>query len=287
MPNFKYKPIPALAGVGLKPQHFQSILSQESNVNWFEIHAENYMSGGGPFHHYLQLIREKYPLSIHGVGLSLGSFDGVCKHQLSQLKSLVSRYEPALVSEHLSWSRFGQHNLNDLLPMPYTTESLNVFIDNISQTQDVLGRQILVENPSSYFELNYNEYSEQEFLVMIARRAGCQLLLDVNNVYVSSKNHGFDAYQYINCIPTDLVGEIHLAGHSVHALLNGEVRIDDHGSLVSDEVWHLFQYTLEKLGAKPTLIEWDTDVPLWDVLSAQADIAHQYLINAASKLHVE
>ena len=283
MPIFECKPIPALAGVGLKPQHFQSILTQESNVSWFEIHAENYMSGGGPFHHYLHLIREKYPLSVHGVGLSLGSHDGLCTRQLDALNNLVSRYEPALVSEHLSWSRHGLHNLNDLLPMPYTNESLEVFVRNISQTQDVLKRQILVENPSSYFELNYNEFSEQEFIVMIAQRAGCQILLDVNNVYVSAKNHGFDARAYIDSIPAKLVGEIHLAGHSVQSLLSGEVRIDDHGSIVCDGVWKLFEYTLAKIGTKPTLIEWDTEVPKWDVLASQATIAHQYLINQDSR----
>ena len=278
MSNFECKSIPAFAGVGLKPQHFQSILTQKSNVSWFEIHAENYMSGGGPFHHYLHLIRDKYPLSVHGVGLSLGSHDGLCTRQLDELKALVSRYEPALISEHLSWSRHGHHNLNDLLPMPYTNESLDVFVNNISRTQDVLKRQILVENPSSYFELNYNEFSEQEFIVAIAQQAGCQILLDVNNVFVSAKNHGFDARAYIDSIPAELVGEIHLAGHSVQSLLSGEVRIDDHGSIVCDGVWALFEYTLAKIGTKPTLIEWDTDIPTWDVLASQATIAHQYLM---------
>lgn len=284
MSNFQSKPIPALAGVGLKPQHFQSILEQESPVSWFEIHAENYMSAGGPFHHYLRLIRDRYPLSIHGVGLSLGSYDGLCQQQLGDLKTLVERYEPGLISEHLSWSRHRQHHLNDLLPMPYTKESLNTFVSNISHTQDVLKQQILIENPSSYFELNYNQYSEQEFIVAIAKQAGCQILLDVNNVYVSAKNHGFDAKDYINSIPASLVGEIHLAGHSVQSLLSGEVRIDDHGSVVCDEVWQLYQHTLSKIGVKPTLIEWDTNVPDWDVLSSQAAIAHQYLIGLS---HVE
>lgn len=278
MTNFQSKPIPALAGVGLKPQHFQSILAQESQVSWFEIHAENYMSGGGLFHHYLRLIREQYPLSIHGVGLSLGSYDGLCQRQLNDLKILVERYEPGLVSEHLSWSRHGQHHLNDLLPMPYTKESINTFVTNISHAQDVLKKQILIENPSSYFELNYNEYSEHEFMITIAQQAGCQILLDVNNVYVSAKNHGFDAKHYIDSIPPSLVAEIHLAGHSVQSLLSGEVRIDDHGSMVCDDVWQLYRYALKKIGARPTLIEWDTNVPDWEVLSSQAAIAHQFLI---------
>ena len=279
MSTFMSKSIPALAGVGLKPQHFQSILEKKSHVNWFEIHAENYMSGGGIFHHYLQLIREQYPLSVHGVGLSLGSHDGVCERQLGDLKTLINRYEPGLVSEHLSWSKQGKHHLNDLLPMPYTQEAIDVFVNNISKTQEFLNRQILIENPSSYFELNYNEFSEQEFLVNIAKKAGCLILLDVNNVYVSSKNHGFDANNYIDNIPKELVGEIHLAGHSVQSMLSGEVRIDDHGSAVCDDVWNLYQHTLNKIGTRPTLIEWDTDVPSWDTLADQAAIAHRYLTN--------
>jgi len=283
MSNFQSKPIPALAGVGLKPQHFQSILAQDSHVSWFEIHAENYMSDGGPFHHYLGLIREKYPLSIHGVGLSLGSYDGLCQRQLDDLKRLVDRYEPGLISEHLSWSRHGQHNLNDLLPMPYTNESLNTFVTNISRTQECLQRHILIENPSSYFELNYNEYSEAEFIVAVAQKSGCQILLDINNVYVSAKNHGFDAKAYIDSIAPSLIGEIHLAGHSVQSLLTGEIRIDDHGSQVCDDVWALYQYTLGKMGPKPTLIEWDTNVPDWHVLASQAEIAHQHLISTSKK----
>lgn len=284
MINFECKPIPALAGVGLKNQHFKSILEQESHVNWFEIHAENYMGSGGPFHHYLELIRDKYPLSIHGVGLSLGSVDGVNKQQLIEFKKLINRYEPGLISEHLSWSRNGNNNLNDLLPMPYTRESVEVFANNISQTQDFLNRQILIENPSSYFELNYNEYSEQEFLVEVAQQSGCGILLDVNNVFVSAKNHKFDANAYIDSMPAALIKEIHLAGHSVQSLLSGEIRIDDHGSIVCDDVWKLYQYTLDKIGARPTLIEWDTDVPTWDILASQANIAHEHLIKVEGEI---
>ncbi|OIQ47759.1 MAG: hypothetical protein BM565_05095 [Gammaproteobacteria bacterium MedPE] len=161
--------------------------------------------------------------------------------------------------------------------MPYTQESLKVFVDNISHTQDVLGRQILIENPSSYFELNYNEFSESEFLVAIAQQSGCGVLLDVNNVYVSAMNHGFDAKEYIDAISPASVGEIHLAGHSVQAMLDKEIRIDDHGSKVCEAVWALYQYTLKKVGAKPTLIEWDNDVPSWGELAEQADIANSYL----------
>ena len=277
MSNLLSQSMPALAGVGFKPQHFESIINQQTNVAWFEIHAENYMGKGGIFHHHLEQLCLNYPLSIHGVGLSLGSFDGVCDRQLADLKTLVNRYQPALVSEHLSWSRHGTYSLNDLLPMPYTQESLKVFVDNISHTQDVLGRQILIENPSSYFELNYNEFSEPEFLVSIAQLSGCGILLDVNNVYVSAMNHGFDAKEYIDAVAPVSVGEIHLAGHSVQAMHDKEIRIDDHGSKVCDAVWELYQYTLDKIGAKPTLIEWDNDVPAWQELVEQADIANSYL----------
>ncbi|MGB1297320.1 MAG: DUF692 domain-containing protein [Psychrobium sp.] len=275
--NYLNQPIPACAGVGLKPQHIEQILSQSTTVAWFEIHAENYMGKGGSFHRHLERIRHEFPLSIHGVGLSLGSSDGLCLQQLSELKRLVERYQPALVSEHLSWSRHGAHSLNDLLPMPYTKETLQVFVSNISHTQEVLGREILVENPSSYFELNYNEYAEQEFLIEVAKQSGCKILLDVNNVYVSAMNHGFDAKGYIDAIAPEQVGEIHLAGHSVQKLLDSEIRIDDHGSKVCDAVWQLYQHTLNRIGAKPTLIEWDHDVPTWQTLEAQASIANDYL----------
>lgn len=277
--------IPANAGVGLKPQHFDIILATQPDVGWFEIHAENYMGGGGARHHYLSLIRENYPLSLHGVGLSLGSADGVCDKHLRAMKQLIDRYQPGLVSEHLAWSRWHSTVLNDLLPVPYTEQSIEVFSRNIDHTQTALQQQILIENPSSYFELKHSDYSECDFLVTLARRSGCKILLDVNNVYVSACNHGFDARQYIKSIPPQLVGEIHLAGHSLQQIPNGDaegvVRIDDHSSKTCDDVWQLYQFTLAHVGQQPTLIEWDTNVPAWQALQAEADRAMGYLAKLA------
>ncbi len=271
------KPIPASAGVGLKPQHFELILTQLPDIAWFEIHAENYMGAGGPMHKYLNAIRQNYPISIHGVGLSLGSATGLSTGHLNRLQHLVNRYEPGMVSEHLSWSRHRDTILNDLLPVPYTKESLKIFSQNIDQMQMTLQRQILIENPSSYFELIDSDFTEHEFLVTLAKQSGCKLLLDVNNIYVSACNHGFDAKEYILSIDSTLVGEIHLAGHSVQQTQSGTVRIDDHGSTVCDAVWQLYQFTLAHIGNRPTLIEWDTDVPSWQVLNQQAQLAQQLL----------
>lgn len=271
--------IPAVAGVGLKPLHFDDILElaqqpQQQTVKWFEIHAENYMAGGGLMHHYLAQIRDKYPLSIHGVGLSLGSVSLPCDKHLSALKALITRYEPGLISEHVSWSQHQDVAHNDLLPVPYTHESMMVFCNNIDKTQTVLGRELLIENPSSYFKLKDCDYSEHEFINELVKRSGCRLLLDVNNVFVSAHNHGFDPLDYIYSIDGTKVDEIHLAGHSVQKLLTGEVRIDDHGSEVCPQVWQLFEATLQHVGVKPTLIEWDSDVPQWPVLSEQANLAN-------------
>ncbi|NRA60873.1 MAG: DUF692 domain-containing protein [Psychrobium sp.] len=271
------KSIPASAGVGLKPQHFELILTQQPDIAWFEIHAENYMGAGGPMHQYLNAIRQNYPISIHGVGLSLGSATGLSVAHLNRLQHLVNRYEPGMVSEHLSWSRHGDTVLNDLLPVPYTKESLQVFSQNIDQMQTTLQRQILIENPSSYFELIDGDFTEHEFLVTLAKQSGCKLLLDVNNIYISACNHGFDAKEYVLSIDPTLVGEIHLAGHSVQQTQSGTVRIDDHGSMVCDAVWQLYQFTLAHIGNRPTLIEWDTDVPSWQVLNQQAQLAKQFL----------
>ena len=280
--------IPAHAGVGLKPQHFQQILSQtapssEQSVQWFEIHAENYMGAGGLMHHYLEQIRARYPLSIHGVGLSLGSLDLPCDKHLKALKELIERYQPGLVSEHVSWSKYHDVALNDLLPVPYTSESMETFCNNIDKTQNVLNRQILIENPSSYFMLKESDFSEVEFINMLAKRSGCKLLLDVNNVFVSASNHGFDASNYIKAVDSSLVEEIHLAGHSVQQLLSGEVRIDDHGSQVCQQVWELYEQTIEQVGKKPTLIEWDSDIPSWQTLSEQAQMANLKLAGVTNQ----
>lgn len=275
-------PIPARAGVGLKPEHYRNILTSNPDIGWFEVHPENYMSAGGAGHHYLQQIRDKYPLSMHGVGLSLGSEEGLSTEQLAALKSLVDRYQPALVSEHLAWCRYRNFVFNDLLPVPYTKESLDIMVNNIDQTQNHLKRQILIENPSSYFQLDYTTYSEWEFLVILARQSGAGILLDVNNIYVSACNHGFDAQEYIKNIPAELVGEMHLAGHSVQKLGSGKILIDDHGSEVIPEVWELYELTLDHIGNRPTLIEWDANIPEWQILLREAKRADRRLLERAA-----
>ena len=280
--GFEPMPIPARAGVGLKPEHYQNILTSNPDIGWFEVHPENYMGAGGAGHHYLQQIRDKYPLSMHGVGLSLGSEEGLSTEQLAALKSLVDRYQPALVSEHLAWCRYRNFVFNDLLPVPYTKESLDIMVNNIDQTQNHLKRQILIENPSSYFQLDYTTYSEWEFLVILARQSGAGILLDVNNIYVSACNHGFDAREYIKSIPAELVGEMHLAGHSVQKLGSGKILIDDHGSEVIPEVWELYELTLDHIGNRPTLIEWDANIPEWQILLREAKRADRRLLEKAA-----
>jgi len=271
--QFAPSPIPARAGVGLKPEHYQTILNTNPNLGWFEVIPENYMGEGGAVHRYLEEIRSRYPLSMHSIGLSLGSEEGVSIDHLKNIKKLIDRYQPALVSEHLSWSSFNAIALNDLLPVPYTDQALNCMVKNIDQTQTILQRQILLENPSSYFQFDYSTYSESEFLVNLALKSGAGILLDINNIFVSATNHGFDAYQYIDNVPAELVQEIHLAGHSVQQMTHGTVLIDDHGSEVINEVWHLYEYALNKIGNRPTLIEWDSNIPKWDILYNQAMLA--------------
>ena len=269
--------IPARAGVGLKPEHYDIILDTKPDIGWFEIHPENYMGDGGPMHYYLEQIRSDYPLSIHGVGLSLGSDEKLSIKHLQALKTLITRYQPGLVSEHLAWCRYGDYVLNDLLPVPYTKMSLDVITRNIEQTQNYLGQQILIENPSSYFQLDYTTYTEWEFLVTLVKQSGAKILLDVNNIYVSACNHKFDAKEYVDNIPSELVGEIHLAGHSLQEIGDNHILIDDHGSAVTEEVWKLYEYTLEHIGIRPTLIEWDANIPSWKILQDQAKIADNYL----------
>ncbi len=276
--QFPSKPIPVRAGVSLKPEHYQTILETNPDNGWFEIIPENYMGSGGAVHHYLEQIRANYPLSIHAIGLSLGSEEGISVEHLKAIKVLIDRYQPSLVSEHLSWSSHNNVALNDLLPMPYTDQVLDIMARNISQVQNYLKRQILIENPSSYFQLDYSTYTEWEFLVKLAKQSGAGILLDVNNIYVSANNHGFDAENYIKNIPADLVQEIHLAGHSIQNMSSGKVLIDDHGSEVIPEVWSLYEMTLEHVGNRPTLIEWDANIPKWQELFQQAKIADSLML---------
>lgn len=263
-------PIPAAAGIGLKPQHFEPVLEQKPPVSWFEVHPENYLMAGGPMHHYLTQIRERFPLSFHSVGMSFGSNGGVDVDHVHKLADLVQRYQPGLVSDHLSWSRWGHYFLNDLLPMPYTTEALKIMTNNIDHVQSLLGRPIAIENPSSYVLPGEPELSEWDFLVELARRSGSAILLDINNIYVSTNNHDWSAEQYIRSIPPELVAEVHLAGHKVEQVGQERIWIDDHGSRVCDEVWRLYELALAHHGPVPTLIEWDTDVPEFTVLLEQA-----------------
>ncbi len=266
-------------GLGLRHRHFKEFIEDKPNVPWLEIHTENYFSTGSTASKYIEQIRKDYPVSAHCVGLSLGSAEKNCttraKH-LQQVKQTVERIKPFLVSDHLSWSASDHpHYIPDLLPVPYTQEALDIMSDNIDQAQNVLGRQILIENPSSYLSYNKQDMNEWEFLNALVKKTGCGLLLDVNNIYVSAHNHGFDALEYIAQIPVQPVQEIHLAGYAIRKVEGQEVYIDTHGQRVYDPVWDLYVKAIERFGDVPTLIEWDTDVPELSVLleeKAKADV---------------
>jgi uncharacterized protein (UPF0276 family) len=264
--------LPAGAGIGLRARHIAEVLATRPAVAWFEVHAENYM-GGGPARRRLAEIRRDYPLSLHGVGLSLGTADGLNGRHLARLRGLVDDLQPALVSEHLAWSIAGGAYINHLLPLPYTDESLAVVARHVEQAQDALGRRLLVENPSSYLRFRHSTIPEGEFLAELTRRTGCGLLCDVNNIHVSAHNLGFDAIAYLDALPAAAVGEIHLAGHALNAAEGRTILIDDHGSPVADAVWALYARAVAAFGSLPTLVEWDTDIPALDVLLAEARAA--------------
>jgi uncharacterized protein (UPF0276 family) len=249
-------------GIGLRAPHYAEILERRPTLGFLEVHSENFFAAGGPALAWLERFRPAYPLSFHGVGLSLGSADALDERHLARLEALVRRFEPALVSEHLCWSAFGGRHANELLPLPYTEESLALVCERIEMVQERLGRAILVENVSSYRSFPESTIPEWEFVNEAAKRTGCGVLLDVNNVWVNATNHGFDTHRYIEAIDARAVGEIHLAGYEVE----GDLLIDTHGTPVSDAVWDLYAFTLARLGMKPTLIEWDTDIPALDVL---------------------
>jgi len=276
--------IPLRAGVGLKARHYDDILEQRPDIGWFEVHAENYMGAGGPPHRYLEAIRRDYPLSLHGVGLSIGGSEPLDENHLARLKALNDRYEPGLVSEHLAWSSHGGIYFNDLLPLPYMAEAVARVSAHIGRLQDVLGRRILLENPATYVSFRSSEMSELDFLRAVARQSGCGLLLDVNNVLVSATNHGFSAEAYIDSFPHEGVGEIHLGGHAPdRADLGAPLLIDAHDRAVDEKVWALYRRAIAHGGAKPSLIEWDNQVPAWSVLSAEARTAER-LIAAQCRL---
>lgn len=271
------KSIPASAGIGLRHPHYRDVLDSKPPVGWFEVHSENYFGKGGLPLFYLERIRMDYPISLHGVGMSLGSIDPLDRWHLKRLKELIERIEPGLVSEHLSWSSFGGAYLNDLAPMPYHRESLGHMVDRIQDVQDLLGRQILIENPSSYLEFQDSTYSESVFLAELSRRSGCGVLLDVNNIYVSCQNHGWNAMDYLHDIPGDRVMEIHLGGHTVNQWAGRKILIDTHDAPVCQDVWDLYETALWLIGSKPTLVEWDTDVPELNVLLKEAHQAGAFL----------
>lgn len=270
--------LPARAGVGLKPEHFRQIVETWPDLGFFEIHAENYMVDGGPFHHYLTRIRERYPLSIHGVGLSIGGATALDVAHLDQLAALIDRYAPQSFSEHLAWSSHGDVFLNDLLPLPYDMQTLQRVCDHIDQVQAHLKRRMLLENPATYVEFAASTMAETDFINEVLRRTGCGLLLDVNNVYVSCVNHNRDPYATIRALPPQSVGEIHLAGFAQEQDGAGDtLLIDSHGSPVAQAVWQLYDYALDRVGPVATLIERDNDIPFFDVLFEEAWQAEQLL----------
>lgn len=263
--------LPAAPGVGYKPQHFAQILEHAQPVAWLEIHAENYMGDGGRPLAQLRHLSEQFPISVHGVGLSIGGEGALDPDHLARLKHLVGWLNPASFSEHLAWSTHDTHFYNDLLPLPYTDATLTRVCDHIDQVQDTVGRRMLLENPSSYLAFEESTWSEPDFLREIARRTGCGLLLDVNNVFVSATNLDFSPQGYIDAYPLEKVGEIHLGGHDEDEDDHGHpLLIDSHGREVVDPVWALLDYVLERTGPKPVLVEWDTDVPDWPVLREEA-----------------
>jgi len=267
-------PAPDAAGIGLRTQHHLAVLSDAPAVGWLEVHSENYFAMGGARVDCLARIRERYPLSLHGVGLSLGSVDPLDKVHLDNLKRTINRFDPLLVSEHLSWSSFGGRFANDLLPLPYTEESLRHVSQRIAHVQDQLGRRILIENVSSYLQFTCSRLTEWEFLAGVAAESGCGILLDLNNIYVAAANHGFDAHRYLRAIPPTSVCEFHLAGHTPVQSGDREVLIDTHSTHVCDAVWALYRAALLRFGQVPTLIEWDANIPALSVLVAEAEKAN-------------
>lgn len=269
--------IPAAAGIGLRFPHHREVAAAPRGLAWVEVHPENYMAGGAMLD-LLDVIRRDVPVSLHGVGLSLGSVAGIDDAHLARLKSMIERIEPGLVSDHLSWSVAGGVYLPDLLPLPYTEEALDVVARNVDRVQTAIGRPLLVENPSRYLAFRHSTLTEAEFLSALVTRTGCRLLYDLNNLFVSARNLGEDPAATLFAVPLAAVAEIHLAGHVVKRLDDGsEVRIDDHGSAVAPEVWDLYTRFIHRTGPVSTLIEWDTDIPALDVLKREAAKAQRYL----------
>lgn len=283
---FEPRQITNRAGAGLKPEHYGSIFDQMPDIGFFEVHAENYMGAGGLPHKALTAIRENWALSVHGVGLSIGAEHPLDEAHLTRLKNVVDRYQPGLVSEHLAWSTHDGAFFNDLLPVPYTEDVLKRVVAHVDQVQTALGRTVLIENPSTYVAFAESDMEEVEFIREMQARSGCGLLLDVNNVHVSATNQHYDAQDYIDRFPLKHVGEIHLGGHAIDADDNGDtLLIDAHDREVSDPVWLLYAHTIARMGPRPTLIEWDNDLPSWEILKAEVDAAESMLVEAERSNH--
>ncbi len=269
--------LPNLPGVGFKPEHFTAIRHGAAGIGFFEVHAENYMGAGGLPHAQLGAIRADHALSVHGVGLSIGGARGLDTAHLTRLRRLCDSYEPESFSEHLAWSSHGAEYLNDLLQLPYTDETLRLVCNHVDQVQAALGRRMLLENPATYLRFAQSTIPETEFLAEVARRTGCGLLLDVNNVFVSCTNHGTDPRAWLAAFPLHQVGEVHLGGHDAEELPSGPLLIDSHGTAVANPVWALFAEVIARVGPLPTLVEWDNDLPDWPVLAAEAARAGEIL----------
>lgn len=275
-------PIPPGVGIGLRFPHHEAVADRRPDVAFLEVHAENYF-GGGRVRRCLENLRRNYPLSVHGVGLSLGSAGGLDENHLTLLAALVEAMQPALVSEHLSWSISHGHYLADLLPLPMTEEALQVVCEHVARVQERLGRRILIENPSSYVRFAHSSIPEWEFIAELAARSGCGVLCDVNNIFVSAGNQGWNPQRYLHALPPGIVEEIHLAGHAERSFADGtRMLIDNHGAVVRSEVWSLYHEALRCFGPRPTLIEWDTDIPPLEVLLSEADIAAAALVDAGA-----
>ncbi|MEM6480282.1 MAG: DUF692 domain-containing protein [Pseudomonadota bacterium] len=279
----RFPNLPDAPGVGYKPQHFDAITSDARPVEWLEIHAENYMGAGGRPLAQLRHLSEQFAMSVHGVGLSIGGEGPLDADHLARLRKLVGWLRPASFSEHLAWSTHGAEFMNDLLPLPYTKDTLTRVADHIDQVQEVVGARMLLENPSSYLAFAESTWSETDFLEEVARRTGCGLLLDVNNVFISATNLNLDPRAYIDVFPLPRVGEVHLGGHDEDEDEHGApLLIDSHGQEIADPVWALLDYTLDRMGPRPVLVEWDNNVPSWPVLAEEAARAEAALsrINA-------
>jgi hypothetical protein len=271
--------IQSLLGIGLRQQHIKEFLSKNVDIGWVEVHSENYIPRGTPSHDALIKIRQNYPISLHGIGMSIGSASGLNMNYLSSLKELISDIDPILVSDHLSWSNVQGYYLPELLPAPYNDESLKIFEENINKAQDYLQRTIAFENPSTYFEYHNSDYTESEFMNILAMKTGSKILLDVNNIYTSSLNNDWDSKEYISSLNSGLVEEIHVAGHSKKQIEGTEevLYIDSHDNLVSEGVWELYEFAIKKFGNLLTLMEWDNNIPNVEVIVSESNKARRYL----------